>query len=222
MLTVACVRWGDKYGDEYVQRLKAGVARNLSLPHDFVCFTDRPVKRVRCEPLPSGLPSWWSKVALFKPGVLSGHVLYLDLDLIVTGPLIHFVRPERAKVWALDDFSYSLRVPKQDIDPATRSLLGGIGTCNSSVMFWSGDFGSDVWDKFDDSVMQRRHGDQNWITECLWPHTLELFPAGLACSYKYNVLFGTGAFGSAVVFHGHPKPADLEDSDPLKKIWLSQ
>ena len=40
MLTVVCVKWGSKYGAEYVNRLAAGVQRNLTLKHRIVCFTD--------------------------------------------------------------------------------------------------------------------------------------------------------------------------------------
>ena len=41
-MIVACVRTGKRYGVEYVARLKAGVARHLTMPHRFMCLTDRP------------------------------------------------------------------------------------------------------------------------------------------------------------------------------------
>jgi hypothetical protein len=66
-LTVACVRWGSKYGAEYVTKLRNACERNI-LPHGFVCFTDNPVPGVYCRELPSDLPTWWSKIGLFKPG----------------------------------------------------------------------------------------------------------------------------------------------------------
>ena len=39
-LTVVCVKWGTKYGPDYVLKLRAGVGRYLSRPHQFVCLTD--------------------------------------------------------------------------------------------------------------------------------------------------------------------------------------
>jgi hypothetical protein len=89
-------------------------------------------------------------------------------------------------------------------------------------MYWADDFGSDVWDKFTTGMMDRWHGDQQVVTQMLYPHTLELYPPGLACSYKYDVLYGKGGFGSVTVFHGEPKPHQLDADDPLKLIWLGR
>lgn len=73
-LTVVCVRWGDKYGPEYVERLASGVRRNLRRHYNFVCFTDdvlcldrmagvvaRPIGAL-CE----GWKGWWHKAFLFS------------------------------------------------------------------------------------------------------------------------------------------------------------
>src|SRR5215831_18560341 len=219
-LFVLCLKWGTKYNDDYVRRLAGGVARNLTLDHEFICLTDREVRGINCAALPSNLPGWWAKIGLFRPDILDGDKLYLDLDVVVTGSLDSLVpRQPTTKVWALDDFSYSLRVPKVDIDPETKSLLGGIGTCNSSIMYWQNEFGSDVWDKFQTETMKRLHGDQNWITQCLWPHSLELYPAEIASSYKYDWLAQHRHRGSVMVFHGDPKPHDLDTLDPFRKLW---
>ena len=37
---VICMKWGTKYGPEYVNRLYAMVRRHLSGPFNFVCLTD--------------------------------------------------------------------------------------------------------------------------------------------------------------------------------------
>ena len=191
-LKVACIRWGTKYNDLYVTRLKSMVARHLSVPHEFVCYTDRPVEGVTCLPLPSDLPTWWSKVGLFREP--AGPTLYLDLDVVICAPI---VLPELSdKLWALDDFSYSLTRPKA-VD----------GTINSSVMYWQGDF-TEVWTKFTPAVMDRLHGDQNWITRCLWPDRISLVPEGFACSHKYHIERGLKR-APITVYHGNPKPSDV-------------
>jgi hypothetical protein len=99
---VICINWGTKYGPPYVNRLYAGVARHLTPPLSFTCFTDdargiRP--EVRCEPLPpldvvmpTGTKGIWPKARLWgaRLGDLEGPVLFMDLDLVVTGGLDAF------------------------------------------------------------------------------------------------------------------------------------
>jgi len=41
MLVVCTFLWGDKYSPAYVERLAAGVRRNLRQPHRFLCMTER-------------------------------------------------------------------------------------------------------------------------------------------------------------------------------------
>lgn len=81
MLTIACVNVGDYLGrgEEYVAKLRAGVARHLALPHEFVCIRE------------SAKPGWWAKVDLFEPGRFRGRVLYLDLDTVIVGDLARLV-----------------------------------------------------------------------------------------------------------------------------------
>lgn len=76
-LTVACVNVEDYLGrgNEYVEKLRAMVSRNLTQPHRFECLTE------------SDKPGWWAKVDLFEPGRFDGRVLYLDLDTVIVGPL---------------------------------------------------------------------------------------------------------------------------------------
>ena len=59
-INIICMKWGDKYGADYVNRLYGMVNRNLTLPFNFVCFTENPEgihSNVKICPLPSlGLP----------------------------------------------------------------------------------------------------------------------------------------------------------------------
>lgn len=221
-MQVICVKWGERYGAEWVLRLRDMVSRHLPCTHEFICVTDRPVEAIACRELPSSLPGWWAKVGLFKPGYLTGETLYLDLDVVARGDLSVFRKGAGESVWALDDFSYSLRTPKPFLDDFAKGLLGGVGTANSSVMYWHDDAGARVWETFSPAVMDRLHGDQNHITQALWPAgRLSLYEPGLACSYKYHVMNGR-QFGSLVVFHGSPKPNELGQRDPLKRAWLGE
>lgn len=94
MYTVVCMKWGDKYGPEYVNRLFNMVARNTTLPFKFVCFTDDSkglLPEIDARPLPQmDLPPdkerGWRKLSLFRKDVgLEGRVLFLDLDTVIVG-----------------------------------------------------------------------------------------------------------------------------------------
>jgi hypothetical protein len=218
-MRVICVKWGNKYSGEWVHKLRGMVARHLPAAHEFVCMTDKPIDGARCVPCPEGLPGWWAKVGLFEPGRFPGLNLDFDLDVVIrdTIPAINYTP---GKVTAPDDFSYSLLNPKQGIGPDMQRLLGGAGTINSSVMMWHGDDGRDVWDKFRPEKMQEVHGDQNWITQALWPDKLTLMNPGVVCSYKYHVMRGVKP-APVVVFHGDPKVTDLSKTDPLRIAWAA-
>lgn len=219
-LTVACVKWGARYSELWVRRLQAMVAKHLSLPHRFVCLTDQPVDGIECIPLTSGLTGWWTKLELFKPGQFAGKVLYLDLDVVVTDSLCGIVDAanDSTKLWMRDDFSYSLKRPRVDIDPQTRRLLGGAGVCNSSVMVWHGDAICDAWERFSPDVMQILHGDQNYLCRLLWPHRMGFLPDESVGSYKYGKIRNQPV-APVMVFHGNPKMDELPRSDPLRKLW---
>lgn len=102
MRQIICMRWGTKYGPEYVNRLYGMVARNLTPPFTLYCLTDdatgiRP--EVVCRPMPDmgfTMPRTrrgiWNKARLWMPEVsgITGTVLFMDLDLVVTGSLDPF------------------------------------------------------------------------------------------------------------------------------------
>ena len=52
--TILCVKWGDKYGREYVEKLKEQCEKNCSVPFNFYCLTDKPT-----EPYDILLPVDW-------------------------------------------------------------------------------------------------------------------------------------------------------------------
>jgi hypothetical protein len=96
--TVICMRWGDRYGPDYVERLYSMVRRHTSRELRFVCFTDRPERfapPIEALPLPEiTLPDklrWtpWRKMSLWQAPLsdLQGDALFLDLDVVVTGSL---------------------------------------------------------------------------------------------------------------------------------------
>ena len=101
MVNVICMKWGDKFPAEYVNRLYGMVSRNLTIPFRFVCFTengDNIRQEVEIQPLPElDLPAntperGWRKLTVFKEnfGGLTGKTLFLDLDVVIVESLDDF------------------------------------------------------------------------------------------------------------------------------------
>jgi hypothetical protein len=86
---VICLKWGSKYGPEYVNKLYRMVQRNLTVNHEFICFTENPSNldtgiKIRDLELLQGIEGWWYKPTLFNPSLgLEGTILFLDLDMII-------------------------------------------------------------------------------------------------------------------------------------------
>jgi hypothetical protein len=222
-MRVICVKWGDKYGPEWVTRLRNMVLRNFMVPHEFICVTESPVPGVKCLPLVCNLPHWWQKIGLVQPGLFPGWNLYLDLDVVISAnidALVSVARTDSDRLWMRDDFSYSLREPKQGLSDKQKEFLGGEGTCNSSVMLWHGDAARLAWDRFTPEVMEKQHGDQNHFTRILYPDKIGFLPDDMIGSYKYGKLRGE-PIRPITVFHGEPKMNQLPPKHELRLIWES-
>jgi len=99
--TVICMKWGKSYGADYANTLYSMVRRNTARPLRFVCFTDDASElaaEIEPKPLPpidlppSHLWKAWRKISLWQRelGDVTGDVLFLDLDLVVTGSIDAF------------------------------------------------------------------------------------------------------------------------------------
>lgn len=96
--TVICLKWGDRYGPEYVNHLYQMVSTNTERPLRFVCITDDTTgidDQVETQAMPPfDLPEemrWhpFRRMFLFdeRVGDLKGPVLHFDLDILVTGSI---------------------------------------------------------------------------------------------------------------------------------------
>lgn len=196
-LTIACVFVGDGYTPDYVTNLKSMVERHLSTPHQFVCITDQPHLFPDIHTLPdqTGEEGWWAKLGLFHPNSgLEGRVLYLDLDVVITGGLTTLLHPEG--FWICEDW-----------------LTDGY---NSSVMLFDAGAHTYLWEEFDWRTKGMFPGDQDYLTKKLT--NAQLFNMSKIVSYKHNgCRFGPAVSASIVVFHGHPKPHEVEGW--VEKTW---
>jgi len=98
---IICMKWGERYSSDYVNRLYRSCRRNIIGPLRFICFTDNGadiLEEIEIRPLPEiTLPKnvqWtgWQKISVWQYPLLDlkGDVLFLDIDLLVTGSLDAF------------------------------------------------------------------------------------------------------------------------------------
>jgi len=117
--TIVCMKWGTRYGADYVNRLWSMIQRNTRRPTRLVCYTDDPAGvtlGVELHPLlPIELPEpirWrpWRKLALWAPALpgVQGEALYLDLDVVIAGSLDEFFDFEPGNFCVIRNWTASL------------------------------------------------------------------------------------------------------------------
>ncbi len=239
MLHVICLKWGTKYGPDYVNRLYKMVKNNLNIPFEFHCMTENSQgidDEVLIENLADiGLQGWWYKLLIFQKGFLGlsaeDRVLFLDLDIVITGPLDALV--EHSERFCI----------ASDINEKRY---------NSSVMCFTANQYSFIWDSFwvqKSWIVEQMHGDQDWI-EYVFKDAV-IYPKTLIKSYKIDLnaktKYSFGRLGkllrrhfqtflpkgsvpyphgvSIVLFHGKPDPKDVMNG-PYDKYrqasWISE
>jgi len=202
MVTIACVlRSGGDYDSEYVERLHAGVAEHLPIPHRFVCLSDVPVPCERIT-LRFDWPGWWAKMNLFAPG-LAGDVLYFDLDTVINGDLTDIASVGRLAM--LNGFYDS----RKKLGTGQRPVAG------TGLMYLTEADRAEIWKRWitaPSQYMRDNRGDQNFIDPIVghraarWQTKLP----GQVVSFKLNVRPASGHENArAVCFHGKPRPRDV-------------
>lgn len=178
-LTVVCVlRTGAYHGRcytaEWVTRLQAMVAKNLSRPHRFVCLTDLDeIDGVEVIKLRYALPGWWSKLEMFGLDV-QGKCVYLDLDVLITGSLDEI---------AAYDAPMAFTPPHHVlVGKPLRNRAGVIERYQTSCISWSPKHGRDILFRFGPSMLNRYRSDQDWIA-ALYPYW-PLMPKDWFCKLR--------------------------------------
>jgi len=212
-ITVACVRTGNKYGMNYVTKLRNMVARHLT-DYELVCLTDQPeqcsgVSFINISEI--GLTGWWAKMLLFSTEWREqSRVIYLDLDIVVCGDLkpLTEVTAEfailRSPVHEAGNLKYPCRY-------------------NSSVMVLREGMTDFIWRKFSrarDSLIADcgNYGDQLAI-ERLYPDAVllhEVLPKGFITNYRNLTMIKPPS--SIITFGGAHKP-DNCDIPWVQKEW---
>jgi len=204
MINIVCLKWGSKYGPEYVNRLYGMISRHTTMPFRFWCFTDdvggiRP--EVTMAPLPRAdeFAGWWNKVWLFSeelPIPVGSQIFYVDLDTLIVGNIDHILTAMNRPMVVLKDFLHGVA-----------KTAGEVG---SGLMNWRhGDYAT-IWNKFvlnPQKVIRTAspHGDQWWVQRCVpvRQYWQDLFP-GQIVSFKVHCLNGLPHNARIICYHGVP------------------
>lgn len=219
-VNVICVKWGSKYGPDYVNKLHSMVRRNLSRPFRFVCFTDDAAgidADIETRPLPlTGIPEFddrepwtrahgWLKVTSFASDLagLEGPTLFLDLDIVVVGPLDPFFDPP-GRFLVIKEWD------KKDATGNTSVYRFEAGRCTDLLDHLKGNLVS---------AQRDFRNEQEFVTDYFHKAgELVYWPKGWCVSFKRHCIpWPLGWFGAAripegarvVTFHGKPNPHDV-------------
>lgn len=210
-IRVLCVKWGAKYSNDYVTRLKAMFARHLTLPHTFECITESPVDGIDCVPLQCSHEGWWQKIGAFRPGFVTGPAILCDLDMLFVGSLDWVGEYLDADLAAIENWGSKLHQGPLYEDEIS-----------SAFMVWNGRGATDaIFERFSEADIRRLHphGDQTFITEVM-RDKITLIPQERIASYKRHCRDAgcPPAAASVVAFHGFPRNHEVDD-EWVRQAW---
>lgn len=171
-LAITCFLWDDptregrgySFAEEHVHVLKAMIARNCTVPHRFVCVTDRQIAGVETLPIDmqKHVPGTvFARLMQHRPDydslIKADRILSLDIDVAIVGNIDHIVsRREDFVIWKNPNFPQPGRAFFQ-----------------SSVQLFTPGARSELWADFDPAETPKwvnwRFGgkEQAWISERL-------------------------------------------------------
>lgn len=228
---IITLKWGNRYGPHYVNRLASAVRRHTKTPVSIVCFTD---DRAGIDPSviiyqipeidlpPAEMVTGWRKLCLFRNDLpIEGLALFLDLDIVITGPL--------------DDF---FTFGNEDEIPIIHNWIPAHKTWfrpdpmigNSSVFRFQLNHCTFVWEQFHrekDWALATFRPPQSYLTHCIRPR-LKFWPAAWVRSFKrhclpifpLNLIFAPHLPKDAhiIAFHGKPDPDEAAAGYVVKRV----
>ena len=172
------------YDETWVDKLRRGFDRNLTVPFQFVCFVDRirqfdePVLQLHIE----GRKDY---SAFSEPYSLGEPMILVGLDTVITGNVDHL-----AEYCLTED---KLALPRDPYKPER--------ACNGVALVPKG---------YEDVADHRGENDMVHIRK--FPHVFidDLFP-GHVVSYKGHVQKNGLGDARIIYFHGKPKPTEIDE-----------
>lgn len=221
----ACVIHGNVYTWDYVDRLYSMLTRHSKRPINLHVYTelDRPVPQpyIKHSLVDWGLSgpkkAWWYKTQIFNTQHFRGPLLYFDLDVVIVKSIDWVFNLPLDYFWAVHDFKHLWT-------PSSRTL-------NSSMMYFHTGQYEHLWKNASKNLKQivkQYKGDQDYLTAELTDHTMRFFDVNRVKSWRWQCLDGGYEFTkkrhkkpntgteltdmlSVMIFHGNPKPSQVQD-----------
>ena len=134
-VNIITLKYGTKYGPEYVNKLLNGFKRNTERNFKFICFTDDPRElepEIEVRELPEDWKRLCGKAMIFRPeNDFEGLNFFIDLDMIITGNLDKLL-----------DFPGKFALMRTD---EIQNEVLNKGGYNSSVLLWRGSHFSSIY-----------------------------------------------------------------------------
>jgi hypothetical protein len=148
---LVCVKWGDKFSPEHVNRLYRMAKKNISLPFNFYCWTEDATglyDEINIVPLDEtlDLKAWWWKLTLFKENNLKGINLFLDLDVVIQSNIDHLFDIAKHDKLTLIDRSIEDNLENSLAFELYNRITASM--YNSSIMIWYANENKDLYKKF--------------------------------------------------------------------------
>ena len=182
-VNVLCMKWGTKYGPEYVNTLHSMVKRHLTLPFRFICLTDNSdglnegieAFDIPSLDIPNGPERGWDKLTSFVEPFydIQGKVLFLDLDVIIVDNIDCFFEHD-AEFPIIKDWV------KKDV------------TGNSSVYRFTAGEHADILANFrknHESIRKQHRNEQEYLSHYVDEQDkLSYWPDSWCKSFKYHCI----------------------------------
>lgn len=189
--------WSRCYDETWVDKLYRGFARNLTVPFEFVVFTDRERQfsepAIRQERLSAEFPDCG---ALVEPYRLDVPMILVGLDTIICkdcDPLAEYCLT-----------ADTIALPRDPYNPG--QACTGVALVPAGKRF--------VWDGYDgnpDDMVHMRKQPHVYIDD--------VFP-GEVRSFKAHVARLGWLQSRIVYFHGRPKPSDMGGDELIRQHWV--
>ena len=227
-VNVLCIKWGRKYGPEYVNKLHAMVKRHLHRPFRFICLTDDThgiEPHIEVKPIPmvgfsefDSRQTWtfghgWLKLTSFAQPLhdIVGRTLFLDLDIVIVDSIDAFFDQP-------GEFCVIKEWDKRDGTGNTSVYLYTVGAHTDALAY--------LKDQYPTSIADVRN-EQEFITQYLGRQgKVSFWPQGWCVSFKRHcvprglrswVQAPTIPAGAKIIaFHGKPNPPDAIAGDSGK------
>ena len=222
MQTIICMKWGKRYSSVFVNRLYKSIIKHTKNKTQLICFTDDTNDinpDVMCKPLPSiNLPKTitstpWRKISVWQHPLfeVSGDILFLDLDLIITGNLDRFFSYKPGKYCVIENWTQL-----------------GLGIGNTSCFRFPTVKYKFIFDEFQknpEEIWKKYHIEQIYLSKKIKDPIF--WPDDWCKSFKHNLLpiwplriwkpAKLPSDTSIVAFTGKPDPDDvIEGKWPVK------